>query len=1713
VKIKLKQAKLSQKIIALTTIVALLLATVATVHVTFGQPNAASASVSQVIHNFPTNIMPGREYFPVTIPANELNWAINRTPNGFDGAYTAAQSRIWNGAANPRHMVVTRDEIRFFGNRAYASSSLLYSSAYPRLESVSFTFRPERLNFHTMNLGGFLFNGAVTTTGAGAAQRMFYTGYALVFVGVDSGNRNVNSGDLRVIYVENQPLGNPGHWTRLAPTAARRRSFDTFPAQPPGATPAHLRAGGWAVVEQQTIRAGIQGGLRAARQPSFEVNLVQTATGFQLLIDNQLVYDHEYPAGRPQHRGNFGFFAGYNRHRCSALTVLIYENVRITVMDRVLAASVEVNFLCRITGRVLAPQQTVPRNLGDPGVINPGWANDEFMIDAGLVQNIEYIIEGTNGEPDRVVEFELMGHEIRWLTEAQWQSQQVDDLNRLTYRPGRNIINLLYRDPAYAPGKYARVWCGTTGDWITPNWWPIDGERPQGDALHPFTGSEEDAIRVNPGDRMEYMVELNISEFGASDAPIAYDIVFTGEQPAGAPWAYHWNTRARRVDFWGQTTTGVWELRRPLEELGLSNQYFAYDNRVPVPHAPHDPNAPLIGTINAAGNNTSTVATGRVPNVMSQTSHAFNERDHSDWGFSHGSILHAAGADGTNNIASTEGLGHHNGWINQFGQAGHNHYGPTNAAGNTNRSAMRNFYYQVPGLGITNSVAGNAPQNNHILSFFVHRMSGRVQHRHFEHYLWMTAPNIPQGSYEVMINASHDHRLSQDFALGGNIDGGRNADTPNPAPLRRIHAGGLGPVIPLNTDLDLVHLFGGIPSSPNFGGASSAAAIIGAAPGHGQLGAIRAHVMNPSRQQQIMAGYSLTVPSSGAEAAGRHPQRGELGLYGTPDPNFEHLMYTGAARHFEHVLQPFRGGAGSTDNQRWLSWRIQGSTTPALGGGSWWLSNPTAGRNRLDVNHARFARPVPPTAAAGPDQMRNPLFDDAVINLGADNPGVNRIQDWRYTVDEGGEDVVVALARHNIMRPNFPAAAGLAANMLSAFRVYELRFRPELPKSYTITDTIPEGLLLRLPRGANGRVVHGADGWVAPGNWQDTIRLEIENDINHDHFGPNFFQSYAMRVRVHYHEYTGEETIEFHFTGLPQGATRVFFEADVMVEEGLFINQAEKTIYHANFYEIPDVSNQTWHMANMIPVTERYRCYITGEQLQPDTITWVPRLAPRNNYGVPPSRLSNMYQGAETYRFYAWSTSPWLGNCVLCDEVNPAHRHNVVDCGYPADGIRRLRPDFVFPDCPLCDNGDDDTVHEHPDPPDEAWVVEHVLHGVTEYINNSITLYFVRDLRVYIHQRCYYNPNHIFFTWQYRVPGMRPFTLPPQYLNSISAPPIENPGAPPEQWTLRNYNNAWSVGVNNYFALVPTPPDSDDPNVPPTPIFGRDQMQNPTTARHDINLFFVEHPVVTIRFHHMPDEDNPSLNRVIAGVSPWTQAVIPNPGPPTVFGSFNPNAGMPPNQNPVLSRYVTDAAGNRFVLVGYRLSTDAPAAYIREVNGPAEIRSLAAVSANISYTLFFVPAPITDYFINLRQVVLNPRTSPPVPHTGYFRLVSGDALAGNAFPLTAPSATQAVNPPFRNAMLTMASENDLRYWVQATIPQYYEYVGHTITSEVPTAANPHLPSGANFSADAQPFLVDFSDGSQLWVTVYVQPRALQARHHAWETIVNRFGLVNPRAED
>lgn len=306
--------------------------------------NIQAAEAPQSIFAYPTQFPYGNGV--AAFDVDQLSWDVKQSHSYYDRAYTNAPggttnltaaervmalwstgtSGFYNGTPTPEHVVLDGGTIRFMG---YAESPYLdyyytttrYSQGF---ESVTFTFNPRNMNFHSFSEAGFLFNGAFDSSGK-------YTGYALILrCSNTAGMQSGGTASLQLIYIDGQLLRDSGGNFRSGYTCELLGTYKTG---------------------IQDIRVG-------AAAVSFGVRLDRNvATGaFRLFVDGIEVANVSTP--RTDGIG-FGFYTGYYSHSCPILTVVEFNEVKLTAYVDPTPTTAEVQFLDTVSGLPIANPQTL----------------------------------------------------------------------------------------------------------------------------------------------------------------------------------------------------------------------------------------------------------------------------------------------------------------------------------------------------------------------------------------------------------------------------------------------------------------------------------------------------------------------------------------------------------------------------------------------------------------------------------------------------------------------------------------------------------------------------------------------------------------------------------------------------------------------------------------------------------------------------------------------------------------------------------------------------------------------------------------------------------------------------------------------------------------------------------------------------------------------------------------------------------------------------------------------------------------------------------------------------------------------------------------------------------------------------------------------------------------------------------------------------------
>jgi len=139
-----------------------------------------------------------------------------------------------------------------------------------------------------------------------------------------------------------------------------------------------------------------------------------------------------------------------------------------------------------------------------------------------------------------------------------------------------------------------------------------------------------------------------------------------------------------------------------------------------------------------------------------------------------------------------------------------------------------------------------------------------------------------------------------------------------------------------------------------------------------------------------------------------------------------------------------------------------------------------------------------------------------------------------------------------------------------------------------------------------------------------------------------------------------------------------------------------------------------------------------------------------------------------------------------------------------------------------------------------------------------------------------------------------------------------------------------------------------------------------------------------------------------------------------------------------------------------------------------------------------------DRILHLRQVVLGYDGSTILPYIGYFILENNS----RTFSLTADSNKDGLEVVFRDIKVTFTDPDDMIYFINDIVPQYYTYDGYIATTSYTAGSHhPALKDGG----DAQ---ADFNDSDEIWVTVYIRAKSDPGKHD-WDFKTNDFGIIYP----
>ncbi|MDR0849794.1 MAG: DUF11 domain-containing protein [Propionibacteriaceae bacterium] len=152
-------------------------------------------------------------------------------------------------------------------------------------------------------------------------------------------------------------------------------------------------------------------------------------------------------------------------------------------------------------------------------------------------------------------------------------------------------------------------------------------------------------------------------------------------------------------------------------------------------------------------------------------------------------------------------------------------------------------------------------------------------------------------------------------------------------------------------------------------------------------------------------------------------------------------------------------------------------------------------------------------------------------------------------------------------------------------------------------------------------------------------------------------------------------------------------------------------------------------------------------------------------------------------------------------------------------------------------------------------------------------------------------------------------------------------------------------------------------------------------------------------------------------------------------------------------------------------------------------------SATTNATYHDYPPPITEMTLHIRQIVINRSGSTPeLPTMGYMTLSN----AGIVRNITTNSGIDGGPPTDFTQYLVTTSLDDSIFLITDIVPQYYSYAGYNAT----TTDVPHDPVARLIGSIG----LDFDDGHEYWVTVYISPQSVPA-DYSWDVRTNDFGTI------
>ena len=321
--------------------------------------------------------------------------------------------------------------------------------------------------------------------------------------------------------------------------------------------------------------------------------------------------------------------------------------------------------------------------------------------------------------------------------------------------------------------------------------------------------------------------------------------------------------------------------------------------------------------------------------------------------------------------------------------------------------------------------------------------------------------------------------------------------------------------------------------------------------------------------------------------------------------------------------------------------------------------------------------------------------------------------------------------------------------------------------TFTVTDLLPEGMTL---------VMNGGDPWYSITNLAGT---DVSASLG--------------TLRVEKTMEGNRERVTFYFTSLPNGVTRFQIKA-VVNESWKFVNCGEFNGFDpVTKKPSPTLtSNETYHKAGEVIVTEHYRSVIDNTQLKADTnVQYDISVSKKYNYTPAPTKPANFTANNVTWYYVGYQRVPRAGG------VGPY-----------------------------------DTSIVYAYPPDPTWQ--------DQTTHNDIIFYFSPAARVEIEYRDYYNPGTILKPTTY-VQGLDPtknYNMLAAYMDPFTVGGVN--------WAYYDYH--W---LDTYGETMVT---ERKPGAPPNPTFTAQELTDGGKSSADgyqptrkIVLYFITKLTVVYR--------------------------------------------------------------------------------------------------------------------------------------------------------------------------------------------------------------------------------------------------------------------------